>query len=111
MNSFRNLAFAAGLAAIAGTGPASAACFESGIGCTESQLAPYWALKQLSCDALWTVRNTIYHENGYCFQTARGRANFDNTGCTYVTSGQVPLNAFESANVTRVQQVEKQKHC
>lgn len=111
MTMFRNFAFAAMAACIAGAGPASAACFESGVGCTNSELAPYAALKQLSCDALWTVRNTIYHENGYCFQTARGRANFDNAGCAYMTSAQVPLNAFESANVSRVQQVEKQKHC
>ena len=35
---------------------------------------------------LWTARNTIYHENGYCFRTARGKANFSNDGC--VTSNQ-----------------------
>jgi hypothetical protein len=44
-------------------------------------------------------------------QTAKGKANFDNTGCVYMTTAQVPLNSYESGNVTRVQQVEKQKHC
>jgi hypothetical protein len=109
MNRFRAV-FLAGVT-VCLAGPASAACFESGVGCTDSAFIPYPALAQLSCDALWTVRNTIFHERGYCFQTAKGKANFDNTGCTYMTTAQVPLNSYESGNVTRVQQVEKQKHC
>ncbi len=90
--------------------PASAACFEF-VGCTNDHVMPYSALRQLSCGALWTVRNTIFYENGYCFQTDRGRAVFDNTGCSYYNSGQVPMSRIERTNVDRVRQVERQKGC
>ncbi|CAN5376587.1 hypothetical protein BH10PSE9_BH10PSE9_15100 [soil metagenome] len=96
--------------AIGFAGSASAACFESGIGCTDTDLAPYPALQQLSCDSLWTVRNTIYDENGACFVTAKAKSVFDNTGCMY-TTGNTPLNSVERKNVSRIGQVEKQKHC
>ncbi len=91
--------------------PAGAACFESGIGCTNSGLMPYPALRRLSCDALWTVRNTIYYENGYCFQTPRGRAAFDNSSCAYTDVGMVPLNAYERENVGRVVRIERERGC
>jgi YARHG domain len=90
--------------------PAFAACFEL-IGCTDSQNFSTARLKRLSCDALWTVRNTIFDENGYCFQTAKGKAVFSNAGCLYTNSGSVPLNAYESANVELIRAVEKQKGC
>jgi hypothetical protein len=91
--------------------PVSAACFESGVGCTNSELIPYPALRRLSCDALWTVRNTIYYENGYCFQTVRGQAAFDNSSCAYTDAGMVPLNTYERENVSRVVQVERERGC
>jgi hypothetical protein len=94
-----------------GASPAFAACFESGIGCTDTDVAPYSALRQLSCDTLWTVRNTIFHENGYCFQTAKALAVFDNTGCKYTASSQVPLGSVERTNVNRIVKVEREKHC
>ncbi len=98
------------LAALA-PGVASAACFESGVGCTDTGPMRTWALRQLSCDSLWTVRNTIYAEHGYCFHTARGQAVFDNTGCVYDNASMVPLNAYERDNIARVAQVEKEKRC
>jgi hypothetical protein len=91
--------------------PASAACFESGVGCTNDHTISYSALRRLSCDALWTVRNTIYYENGYCFHTARGMAAFGNQGCAYDDAGMVPLNNFERNNIGRIVTVEKQKGC
>jgi len=30
----------------------------------------------MSCNALWNARNSIYAQNGYCFKTARARAVF-----------------------------------
>jgi hypothetical protein len=100
---------ALGLASAAS--PAFAACFESGIGCTDTDVAPYSALRKLSCDTLWTVRNTIFHEHGYCFQTAKALAVFDNTGCRYTSAAEVPLNAVGRTNVSRVTRVEREKHC
>lgn len=99
----------AGSALFAAT-PASSACFEL-IGCTDSEYFSQAQLRRLSCDALWTVRNTIFDENGYCFQTAKGQAVFSNVGCKYTVSGNVPLNKFERTNVERIKAVEAQKGC
>ncbi len=90
--------------------PAMSACFEL-IGCTDSEYFSQSQLRRLSCDALWTVRNTIFDENGYCFQTAKGKAVFSNVGCKYTVSGNVPMNKFERTNVERVKAVEAQKGC
>jgi hypothetical protein len=90
--------------------PAMSACFEL-IGCTDSEYFTDAQLRRLSCDALWTVRNTIFDENGYCFQTAKGKAVFSNVGCKYTVSGNVPLNKYERANVERVRVAEARKGC
>jgi hypothetical protein len=110
VTTFRKLTIAAVAATLAGAGQASAACFESGIGCTNTGPIPYAALQQLSCDALGTIRNTIYDENGACFVTAKAKAVFDNAGCFYST-GNTPMTPIERDNVARIGQVEKQKHC
>ncbi len=90
--------------------PAMSACFEV-VGCTDSEYMSEASLRRLSCDALWTVRNTIFYENGYCFQTAKGQAVFSNAGCKYTVSGSVPLNKYERANVEAVKKVEARKSC
>jgi hypothetical protein len=99
---------AAGLFAFAT--PAMSACFEV-VGCTDSEYISEASLRRLSCDALWMVRNTIFDENGYCFQTAKGQAVFSNAGCKYTVSGKVPLNKYERANVETVKRVEARKGC
>lgn len=91
-------------------GEARAACFE-GIGCTDSERMTLSSLRQLSCDSLWTARNTIYYENGYCFATARGRANFSNDGCTTSNQAAIRLNSYERANVQSIKKVEQQEGC
>jgi YARHG domain len=91
--------------------PASAACFESGVDCTDDHDIPAAVLDGLSCDALWTVRNMIFDENGYCFQTARGKATFSNDGCHFTTMAAMPLNQYEASNIATIRQVEKQKAC
>ena len=95
---------------IASATPAMSACFEI-IGCTDSGYLSESDLRRLSCDALWTVRNTMFYENGYCFQTAKGQSVFSNAGCRYTVSGQVPLNKYERANVETVKKVEARKGC
>jgi hypothetical protein len=50
--------------------PARANCYEL-IGCTNKDYFKSAQLKQLSCQILWEVRNTIYKERGYCFHTLR----------------------------------------
>ena len=63
-------------------------------------------LKQLSCQILWEVRNTIYKENGYCFKTKAAIKAFGNAGCTYKDMG-----AVQRSNVGAIVKVEKQKGC
>ncbi|MCB1502183.1 MAG: YARHG domain-containing protein [Bauldia sp.] len=112
MSTTRSAARAAALSAalFLGATPTFAGCFEL-IGCTDSEYFSDAQLRRLSCDALWTVRNTIFDENGYCFQTAKGQAVFSNAGCKYTVSGSVPLNKYERANVERIKSVEARKGC
>jgi hypothetical protein len=105
------LAVAAATAAMLLQPPqAQAACFDP-IGCTNKQYFKPAQLKQLSCYNLWTVRNMIYKENGYCFKTAKAKQEFGNEGCIHQDMGAVPLNAYERANVGAIVKVEKQKGC
>jgi YARHG domain len=98
-------------AALFASEPANAACFESGVDCTDDHNIPVPVLEQLSCDALWSVRNMIFDENGYCFQTAKALAVFSNEGCTYSSMASMPLNQYEIANIATIREVEKQKAC
>ncbi len=90
--------------------PALANCYE-GIGCTNSDYFAREELKQMSCQILWEVRNQIYHENGYCFQSGRGQAMFSNENCSVYDAGSVKLNAYERANVGAIKKVERAKGC
>jgi hypothetical protein len=98
-------------AGIALAQPANAACFESGIECTHDHYITTTVLEPLSCDSLWTVRNMIFDEKGYCFKTAKAQSVFSNDGCSYTTMASLPLNQYESANIQTVRAVEKQKAC
>ena len=89
---------------------ARADCFE-GVGCTDSEYFSRQDLRRLSCGNLWHVRNRIYDENGYCFKTRRARARFSNKGCAYRDQAEVPLNAYERANVLSIRAVERRKGC
>ena len=90
--------------------PGLANCYED-IGCTDSEIFSKAALRPMSCQILWEVRNQIYHENGYCFQTDRGRAAFSNDGCHESDQGAIKLNSYERSNVKRIRQVEIEKGC
>ena len=99
------------VAFLAAAVPASAACFESGVGCTDDHYISKKALNALSCDALWTVRNSIFDENGYCFKTAKAKNTFSNEDCFVSDATKLKLNAYERANVDRVVEVERRKGC
>jgi len=101
---------AAGVTLVASPSPARANCYEL-IGCTNSDYFKTSQLKQLSCQILWEVRNTIYKENGYCFHTQKAIDAFGNAGCKYDDSGAVPLNAAERHNVSAIKKVEAKKGC
>ena len=104
--------FVAAILGVGLTAPAAhAACFESGIGCTDDHTISKSELRGLSCDALWTVRNTIYDENGYCFRTARAKEIFSNEGCHVSNAAALKFNASERANIDRIVAVERSKGC
>ena len=101
---------AAGVTLVASPSPARANCYEL-IGCTNTDYFKTSQLKQLSCQILWEVRNTIYKENGYCFHTQKAIDAFGNAGCKYDDFGAVPLNAAERHNVSAIKKVEAKKGC
>jgi hypothetical protein len=88
-----------------------AACFEDGIGCTNDHYIPKSRLTALSCDALWTVRNTIYDEHGYCFRTARAKDLFSNEDCHVSNAADLNFNKYERGNIDRIVAVERVKGC
>lgn len=105
----KKIAIAAVLALLS-AGPSLAACYED-IGCTDSDAFSKSDLRDFSCDALWEVRNTIYQENGYCFQTKKAINFFGNDGCYISDQGKVKMSKIERDNVARIVAVEKQFGC
>ena len=101
---------AAGVTLVASPSPAHANCYEL-IGCTNTDYFKTSQLKQLSCQILWEVRNTIYKENGYCFHTQKAIDAFGNAGCKFDNAGDVPFNAAERHNVSAIKKVEAKKGC
>lgn len=92
---------------------ASASCFENlgRTGCTDTESFSADTLRFLSCQSLWTVRNSIYDDHGYCFKTAAAKAEFDNSDCYENDASQLRFNQHEQANINRIVQVEKEKGC
>ena len=65
-----------------------------------------------SCDALWYQRNKIFHDHGYCFNSARGKATFSNAACNpAITGGNVPLTGAEKSLVSQIKAQERQLGC
>lgn len=95
---------------VSGSSAARANCYEI-IGCSDSQYFESADLNQLSCQALWEVRNWIYKERGYCFKTPNAIKAFGNAGCLHDDIAQVPLNQFERANVKAIKKAEARKGC
>jgi hypothetical protein len=85
-------------------------CYEN-VGCPHKDRIPQEKAKELSCENLWLVRNTIFHQRGYCFQTARGRAEFDNGRCSTNAIADLQLNSVERANVATLRKIEASKSC
>jgi hypothetical protein len=85
-------------------------CFED-VGCPGDHAIPQEQLWQLGCEPLWTLRNSIYHDNGYCFKTQKALQVWSNEGCLYENAADVPLNGYESGNISAIKSVEQQKGC
>jgi hypothetical protein len=85
-------------------------CYEN-VGCPHKDRISPEKAEELSCENLWLVRNTIFHQRGYCFHTARGRAEFDNGRCSINSIAGLQLNAVERANVATLRKIEAGKGC
>jgi len=95
------------LSQIAATQPQ---CYEN-VGCPHKDRITEAQVRELSCENLWLIRNTIYYQHGYCFQTDRGRRTFSNSRCTTNSIGDLQLNSVEVANIAVLESVERRKHC
>ena len=111
------LARAAAIAALAWSvaGPALADCYAL-VGCADhDDFALHYRYLASpggpTCDQLYQMRNRIYAEHGYCFQTARGIAIFGNQGCVSANANALGLNAIELANAATILQAENAKGC
>jgi hypothetical protein len=85
-------------------------CYET-VGCPHKDRISLEQAGELSCENLWLVRNTIFHQRGYCFQTARGRAAFDNSQCSTSSIAELELGEVEKANVATLREAERRKGC
>jgi YARHG domain len=97
--------------AVGAIGPATAGCYESGVDCTDDHKIPSSVLHTLSCDALWTIRNSIYNEHGYCFKTAKAKSVFDNSDCSVHNASNLDFNSYEQTNIDRIASVEEEMGC
>ncbi len=116
---FRVLCKTGGIAAIlmiALVGTVNAACYDI-LGCSNRNLFSkhfdYLASRDNgpNCDFLWSMRNAIFAENGYCFQSPRGISEIGNRGCRYSNITSVPLNTTERANIVTIERAERLKSC
>jgi YARHG domain len=61
----------------------------------------------MNCSQLWYARNSIYAQEGYCFQTAAGQAAFPNS--CFPPYGK--LTKWEQNQVSQIKYWERQKGC
>jgi hypothetical protein len=74
-------------------------------------LAPQGANAQGICQRLWVERNSIYKQNGYCFNTPRGVRYFGNAGCQYDDVREVPLTGWERERIAEIVAQERALGC
>ncbi len=60
------------------------------------------------CYDLWYERNSIFNDNGYCFNTRDGRREFDNSDC-YTDNPN--LSRREQRRVKQIQRQERDYGC
>jgi hypothetical protein len=97
------------IAASALASPASAGCHL--VDCVENVYVQPEELDGTDCGTLWTLRNSIYNDAGYCFKTERAKEFFINEGCTIEDIDAVPLNEFQRHNIEVIAAAEKKSNC
>lgn len=104
------------LLAAGAAAPALAECYDI-LGCSDrsrfSAHADYLesVASGPNCAFLFTMRNTIYKEHGYCFRSGRARAEFGDAGCSVDDAGALGLSGIERANVAAITRAEASKNC
>jgi hypothetical protein len=69
--------------------------------------AAYFA-RSFGCQELWFMRNSIYHEAGYCFETVRAIRTFGNQGCM---TRNPRFNRHQRANIAAISTAEAARGC
>ncbi|HRK18404.1 MAG TPA: YARHG domain-containing protein [Hyphomicrobiaceae bacterium] len=90
-------------------GPAKAGCHL--VDCVENVRITPAQVGKRSCEDLWVLRNSIYKDAGYCFQTEKARQWFGNQGCRFASAAAVPLSDIQRHNVSVLQRLERRQRC
>ena len=99
------------LLSLVGAVSADAGCYD-GFGCANvSRFRMSDLMSGPNCEMLYSMRNAIFAEHGYCFRTARGRLTFGNQGCITSDLDALGLNPTERYNVGAIQKAERAKGC
>ncbi|WDR02281.1 YARHG domain-containing protein [Devosia algicola] len=98
------------IALLASTSAAWANCYED-LGCDNGRYFTRSEVRHLSCQVLWELRNSMYHQNGYCFKTQRAINSFGNDGCYIADQAAVSLNTYERANIGLIVSTERANGC
>lgn len=78
---------------------------------SQSDLSQDSSMMKLSCQALWKVRNQVFHDKGYCFPGVETQAIFNNTGCQFDKAANIPLSDSEREYVKSIRTIEETKGC
>ena len=92
---------------------AAGRCFENlgNTGCPWKETFRRSELRQLSCQNLWLVRNSIYDRRGFCFKTQDGKETFDNSDCYVHNAANIHFNNHEQNNISRIRTIEQNRGC
>lgn len=90
-------------------GPVQAGCHL--VDCVENVRITQAQVGKRSCEDLWVLRNSIYKDAGYCFQTEKARQWFGNQGCRFASMAEVPLSGVQRHNISVLQRLERRQGC
>jgi hypothetical protein len=81
------------------------------VDCVENVYITPKQVKNKTCEDLWILRNSIFKDAGYCFQTTRALKAFGNQGCQFADQAEVPLNDYQRTNIDTLAAVETDNGC
>ncbi len=64
-----------------------------------------------SCEELWVMRNQMYKDNAFCFQSTRAMTYFGNGGCIYHDDDAVPFSKSERRVLHMIKASEARQGC